>query len=334
MGLQYAAVLRPARMRVTESAVWEAAMRNGLATAGLCAVAVIAVATPGPVAGSDVRHEAQAAASEVTSLERKIASLAAHRAVLVDKVDLNRRRIERSRAGTERARTRFDSARSRVQELAVELYKSGGTSHLGVVMSEGNLSDVVHAAQMASIVATRDSSAILEFGRARLVYRNQRALLQARISQLNKAVRQVDALIEDKQLVLARRREVLEQLRDKIEQLQQSPPELPQDDLLPGGFARTGVIFEGTASWYGDGFEGQRTASGEVYDPDRYTAASKSLPLGTWLLVQHAGKEVIVKVNDRGPYVRGRVLDLSRAAAREIGIGGLGWIKAEVLVPR
>ncbi|MGH2694860.1 MAG: septal ring lytic transglycosylase RlpA family protein, partial [Actinomycetota bacterium] len=101
---------------------------------------------------------------------------------------------------------------------------------------------------------------------------------------------------------------------------------------IPAGFAGTGVSFEGIASWYGPGFEGKPTASGDIFDPDLYTAASKELPLGTWLYVEHQGRGVVVLVNDRGPYIDGRILDLSRAAAEVIGITGLGWIRAEILI--
>jgi rare lipoprotein A len=78
--------------------------------------------------------------------------------------------------------------------------------------------------------------------------------------------------------------------------------------------------------------EGNPTASGQIFDPDLYTAASRDLPLGSWLYVTHAGRGVVVRVNDRGPYVGDRVVDLSRAAARSIGITGLGWVSCEVLV--
>src|SRR5206468_1667293 len=101
---------------------------------------------------------------------------------------------------------------------------------------------------------------------------------------------------------------------------------------IPDGFASTGVSFEGIASWYGPGFEGRPTASGQIFDSNLYTAASRDLPLGTWLYVSHGAKGVVVLVNDRGPYVDNRVLDLSRAAAAAIGISGLGWVKAEILV--
>lgn len=78
----------------------------------------------------------------------------------------------------------------------------------------------------------------------------------------------------------------------------------------------------GVASWYGPGFRGKPTASGERFRPARRTAAHKTLPFGTVLRVEHAdnGRSVRVRINDRGPFVQGRVLDLSRGAARRIGM--------------
>ena len=81
---------------------------------------------------------------------------------------------------------------------------------------------------------------------------------------------------------------------------------------------------EGLASWYGPGFRGLPTASGEPFDPRGYTAAHKTLPFGTDLVVSYRGRSVQVTVNDRGPYVGARELDLSRAAARDIGLTRVG----------
>jgi rare lipoprotein A len=76
------------------------------------------------------------------------------------------------------------------------------------------------------------------------------------------------------------------------------------------------------ATWYGDEFRGSRTASGEVFNPDGLTAAHKSLPFGTCLVVGNprTGKTVAVRVNDRGPFTEGMTLDLSAGAARIIGM--------------
>lgn len=81
-------------------------------------------------------------------------------------------------------------------------------------------------------------------------------------------------------------------------------------------------IARGRASWYGRGFQGRRTASGEHFDMHAMTAAHPSLPFGTRLMVRNAnnGRQVIVRVNDRGPHTGGRIIDLSRAAAQAIGL--------------
>jgi len=81
---------------------------------------------------------------------------------------------------------------------------------------------------------------------------------------------------------------------------------------------------EALASWYGPGFEGQATASGAPYDPYRLTAAHKTLPLGTQLVVSYNGLSVPVTVNDRGPYVGPRELDLSQGAAQYLGLDQAG----------
>ncbi|EPX87655.1 rare lipoprotein A [Rubellimicrobium thermophilum DSM 16684] len=94
-------------------------------------------------------------------------------------------------------------------------------------------------------------------------------------------------------------------------------------------------MMAGTASWYGPGFHGRRTASGERFDQNALTAAHRSLPFGTRVRVtnQANGESVIVRINDRGPFHGNRVIDLSREAAAEIGLlrTGIGRVTIEVL---
>ena len=97
----------------------------------------------------------------------------------------------------------------------------------------------------------------------------------------------------------------------------------------PKAFTRSpGVV---TASWYGPGLSGHRTSSGERFDPNRLTAASRTLPLGSVVRVTNVsnGRSVNVRINDRGPFVRGRSLDLSHRAAQKIGLTakGVGRVK-------
>jgi rare lipoprotein A len=93
-----------------------------------------------------------------------------------------------------------------------------------------------------------------------------------------------------------------------------------------------GHSFSGMASFYGNE-SGSRTASGQHFNQNALTCAHRSLPFGTKLRVTHGDRSVIVTVNDRGPFVRGRVLDLSTAAARAVGIvgAGVGRVVAEVM---
>jgi rare lipoprotein A len=94
----------------------------------------------------------------------------------------------------------------------------------------------------------------------------------------------------------------------------------------------SGRSFSGMASYYGNE-SGSRTASGQRFNQNALTAAHRSLPFGTKLRVTHRGSSVIVTINDRGPFVRGRVLDLSTGAARAIGLtgAGVGRVTAEVI---
>ena len=93
-----------------------------------------------------------------------------------------------------------------------------------------------------------------------------------------------------------------------------------------------GHSFSGVASFYGNE-SGSKTASGQRFNQNAMTAAHRSLPFGTKLRVTHRGQSVVVTINDRGPFIRGRVLDLSTGAARAIGLtgAGVGRVTAEVV---
>lgn len=84
------------------------------------------------------------------------------------------------------------------------------------------------------------------------------------------------------------------------------------------------------ASWYG-AESGPKTASGERFNPQAMTAASRTLPFGTLVQVTYRGRSVVVRINDRGPYVRGRSIDLSEGAAKRIGLDGVGTVELNVL---
>ncbi|WP_432820983.1 septal ring lytic transglycosylase RlpA family protein [Trichloromonas sp.] len=93
-----------------------------------------------------------------------------------------------------------------------------------------------------------------------------------------------------------------------------------------------GYVEEGVASWYGEDFHGLKTSNGEIYDMHAMTAAHKTLPLGVYVKVKNLrnGSEEILRVNDRGPFVKGRIIDLSFAAAKALGVAGPGTAPVRV----
>jgi hypothetical protein len=107
-----------------------------------------------------------------------------------------------------------------------------------------------------------------------------------------------------------------------------SPSEVSQYDEAPQYDVAEGEIM--MASYYGYSHAGNMTASGELFDPEGYTAAHRTMPFGTRLLVSHNGNSVVVTVNDRGPYADGIDIDLSQAAADTVGMTQLGIAPVEV----
>jgi rare lipoprotein A len=102
--------------------------------------------------------------------------------------------------------------------------------------------------------------------------------------------------------------------------------------LPPGPASSSRVV---TASWYGNELNGHRTSNGEIFDPNGLTAASPSLPIGSHVAVTNVsnGRTVVVRINDRGPYVKGRSIDLSHAAAEQIGLTRKGVGQVEISRP-
>ncbi len=116
-----------------------------------------------------------------------------------------------------------------------------------------------------------------------------------------------------------------------------TPPSPPPGVPGGGGGAPSpvpGLVEEGVASWYGPGFHGRQTASGEVYDMEAPTAAHRTLPFGTLVRVHNleSGERTDLRINDRGPFVRGRIIDVSRSGARELGLLGPGIARVRVEV--
>lgn len=111
-------------------------------------------------------------------------------------------------------------------------------------------------------------------------------------------------------------------------------PALPATETFAPSAPVETVVGQGSASYYADRFEGRRTASGERFDNDELTAAHRTLPFGTKVRVTNvaSGRSVVVRINDRGPFTRGRMIDVSRAAADQLGLVARGHGTVELAV--
>ena len=326
---------------------------KGISAAGLALL--IAAGAAAPVSGADIgelREKAQRLGDNVTELERDLAALNETRARLGTEIAESSAEIGILEAGVNDAERRYEVALNRYVDRAIEAYKSGPGEDLALVLSATTIDDlftVVEAQRrsaaddLAALELLQSTKEAAERVQEEIDDRKQRLLRQ------NAEVESLASAIEER---LSVRHELLAALTQEVQQLEEralaaaadaANPDMALLDLLqpsgpapgiPDDFIGTGVKFSGIASWYGPGFEGNSTANGDIFDPNLFTAASRDLPFGTWLFVTHNGRGVVVLINDRGPYIEDRILDLSQAAAEAIGISGLGWIEAEILIKK
>jgi len=111
---------------------------------------------------------------------------------------------------------------------------------------------------------------------------------------------------------------------------QQGAPGQTQETIKPTKTRKSQV---GKASWYGRIFQHKKTASGEPYDMNQFTAAHRTLPLGSWVKVTDlkTDRSVVVRINDRGPILKNRIIDLSYSAAKMLGMGGIDRVQLDVI---
>jgi peptidoglycan hydrolase CwlO-like protein/3D (Asp-Asp-Asp) domain-containing protein len=327
-------------------------LRRALATFG--AVGLIALAAPSSATPSDIealRSAAQRVADRVSLLEHRLADMRARH----DRLDDRIAEVDRSLAVLDLRRrdaeSAYQAALDDYVERAVAVYKgpSPATS-LQVILSARSFSEMALYAHATNATADAAHIALDDLTAASDRLSKLQEDADAHKQRLIATASAIEAVTADMEATLGDRRATLREMNRRINRLEEAArmaaASAPQPDQafgnilngsgpsngIPAGFVGTGVTFEGVASWYGPGFEGNPTANGDIFDPTKFTAASRDLPLGSWLYVEHQGRGVVVYVNDRGPFIEGRILDLSQAAAEAIGITGLGWIEAEVVV--
>jgi rare lipoprotein A (peptidoglycan hydrolase) len=341
-----------------EAPVSSARRLTGRAVAVAVGALLVAALVPPAAIATDLeelRRQAQVIADEVTALERERAGFVEKAERLTVRVTAVTAEIGVLETEIHDANAAVNEAREQYVQRAIEAYKSGSVTRLALLLSTDSLGELLTMAEATLTAGEIEDRALEELIAARTAVEAAQARLDERKQELLGAQTQAQAVSLQIDETIEARRARLGEMTERIAELEAQAraaaavsaaaqnidvgaellkilePAGPSAGI-PDGFASTGVTFEGIASWYGPGFEGNHTASGQIFDSSLYTAASKELPLGSWLHVSHQGRGVVVLVNDRGPYIEGRILDLSHAAAQAIGITGLGWVKATILV--
>jgi hypothetical protein len=273
-------------------------------------------------------------------------SSASNVAQVATKLAADTQRLADARAELDGVRDELRAIRGEHKRLRVEvegrlvaIYKYGaGSGAITRIASGESMQDVGTSLDALDHVADHDAKVLRHW---QALDDKRRHLLKRR-KRLERRVKHLDAQVEHarEQLSAAEGRAAKARREaERMATIQDSPllpkvghPETTAVEAADGSSAPVqpiGFTESGTASVYSDSFAGEETANGEFYDPNAFTAAHPTLPFGTWVTVTGPNGSVSVRINDRGPYVGGRIIDLSRAAGAAIGLS-LGSVTLSV----
>ena len=254
---------------------------------------------------------------------------------------------------TDLAQDRYLHALDIYTERIVELYRSGSDTKAAALFAARDLGDALDAALITSELVKYDQRVLVELREASTIaaYRRDQlddaydaaAATGAQLDQVQAqlATADLDRGGDDGLLMYDSGSGPVPSadnfftttplLTSYTPALQPSPALGGSGPEMPAGLQPVGTPETGEASWYGPGFHGEKTANGETYDQYAMTAAHKTLPHNTWVKVTavETGRSVNVRINDRGPFVEGRIIDLSFAAKEALGFDGTANVSVQ-----
>jgi rare lipoprotein A (peptidoglycan hydrolase) len=317
-------------------------------TLGLLLLALAVSASPSRVAASTLASQRAQAARVMAQLDllqtRRDEAAAAERAA-AERLAAARALVASSRVQIAAARNSLAVSQTLLANTLVSSYKAGSSDVLSYVFSAGSFSDLLTRVDLLNRAASADRGLIAEIQHTQKQLTAQLAVRRAAASEAAQAHAATLAARDAWSRAIAHRQAVLAsvnaQIRTMLAHEQQRRRGLAGSqggssssggDSSGGAPAPPPNVFYGECTWYGPGFAGHPTASGEPFDPNALTAASPWLPFGTQLKVTDllTGLTVQVRVNDRGPFGRG-VLDLSAHAAQVIHLSGWQRVRIEIL---
>lgn len=268
-----------------------------------------------------------------------VAQLAKRLAVDTQRLADGRAELGDTRRELRELRGEHRRLRVEVEGRLVALYKHGtSTGALTRVAGGESVREVGTTLDALDQVARHDAQLLRrwqQLDRRRTKLLHQRRRLTAEVRRLKarvQAAREQLSIAERAAAEARRQANEMARIADSPLLPKVGHPETNAVQAADGGAAQSqpiGYVQSGTASYYDDSFAGEKTANGEIYDPNAFTAAHPSLPFGTWVNVSGPGGSVSVRINDRGPFIGGRIIDLSRAAAQAIGLS-LGEVTISV----
>ncbi len=312
-----------------------------------------------------INDELDAATARVLEIETEASALRAENAALVERLAVTADRIRTQREELELAEERLAEAQAKYQARIVEVYKRGSVDPFSLLFSAESIGDLFARASLLTRIAEEDSRVVADLNLAAADARYQAAALddlkaqdielrgaqQTRLTALDQMLAEQETLIAElteeaqQALLSARKQDAETRERWKNSSVPNGSSIARAEALvlpdrvficsayMPRTYRTTGTAFSAVCSWYGNEFDGRPTASGQIFNEDDFTCASRTLPFGTVLALTRGEKRIIVVVNDRGPFIAGRDLDLSKAAAAALGFSGVSTVQAEVVIP-
>jgi rare lipoprotein A len=280
---------------------------------------------------------------QLDRLTAERASLAAHRTEVAGRLSALRADLNTAKLRQQLDRDNLAASRDRLAQALVTQYKSANSDAAAFLLASGSFSDMVDRIDALDRIGSEERLALSQISADSALVRTDIATVTRREGAVSAELAQLDATGARLDAAIAQRRGVLASINQRIRAeiaaevtrrhtlaQRDGGPASPAPSPAPTGSPSTNVFY-GDVTWYGPGFAGKRTASGEIFDPHKLTAASPWLAFGTMLRVtdEATGESVVVRVNDRGPFGHG-VLDLSQHAAQVIGLSG--WHRCRIAV--
>ncbi len=307
------------------------------------------------------------ATANAVQMERAIAEMRAQSIAIDERIKVTEQRMQDQHLQVERAEIALQVATQAYETHLVAAYKRGSVDPISLILGSDTLSELVSRVSVLARMAEDDGRVVTDRNIAAADARYQASVLDDLRAQDTELRRQQDERVRELESSLKAQEAVVASLNAEAQAILKTARKLDADTrdqwrassipigvpipradatvlpyagltyrisaYMPRTYRTTEERFPAVCSWYGNEFNGHGTASGQLFNEEDFTCASRTLPFGTVLALTRGDQRVIVYVNDRGPFVTGRDLDLSKAAARELGFSGVATVQAEIIVP-